>query len=100
MSDIIIVALIAVVPNIAVVLLTAWRLGRKTEAVHQVINSRLSELLDATRRSAHAEGKALGRAESRAERHAEHQAQSDAQDRAEDRAESKAERQAEREEKP
>jgi hypothetical protein len=55
MSDAFWVAMFGAVSSVAAVLVSLKN-GRKIEIVHKTMNSRLDQLLAATRREAHAEG--------------------------------------------
>ena len=65
-TDAVLIALIATVPAIIAAVASALALrqtvinSRKTEGIHNLINSRMSELLDSARTTAHAEGVAAG----------------------------------------
>ena len=59
MSEPVIVAMLVAIPPTLVAmaaLIASLRNGKKTDAIHVLMNSRLDELLAATRRSSHAEG--------------------------------------------
>jgi len=59
-------AIIAAFTPTAAIIVAALKLRGAQRALHIDLNSRLTELIAATRRSAHAEGLAEGRAENRA----------------------------------
>lgn len=73
MSDLVTIALISATPPTLTALLAWWSQARKQEKTHQLINSRMDQLLNVTGIAKMAEGVAQGRAESDAEKRASDQ---------------------------